>query len=234
MAAKALADLAALPGVSTASALAQAQTTALASGAVLPVQTPLDAVAQLRRGTTVAVLGSTSLLLGLLAEASRTGSWAGVIGMPSLGVAAAAECGVELGRLVLVPRPGNDVAAVIGAVMDGVDLVVVGPAACRAMSAPMAQRLSRRARNRGAVLLATGEWSGADLTLRCELGTWAGGSQDGRGRLDYRDTVVHRTGKTTAGGGRPVSVRLPGPNGTPGPTTETATPATYPPMTVVN
>lgn len=234
MAAKALAELTALPGVSTASALAQARTTALASGAVLPVQAPLAVVAQLRRGTTVAVLGSTSVLLGLLAEASRTGSWAGVIGMPSIGVAAAAECGVDLGRLVLVPRPGNDVAAVIGAVMDGVDLVVIGPAVCRAMASSMAQRLSRRARNRGVVLLATGVWPGADLIVRCEPGTWAGGSQDGRGRLEYRDTVVHSFGKAVAGGGRPVAVRLAGPCGAPVTAAETVTPEMYSPMTVVS
>src|ERR1051325_2751052 len=67
----------------------------------------------LRRGSTVAVAagpsapaaGGTSLLLALLSEASRQGSWCAVVGVPSLGAIAAAESGVALDRLALVPDP---------------------------------------------------------------------------------------------------------------------------------
>ena len=47
----------------------------------------------LRRGQVVAVEGSTSLVLALVAEASKEGSWAAMIGMPHVGVVAAARRG---------------------------------------------------------------------------------------------------------------------------------------------
>jgi hypothetical protein len=62
----------------------------------------------LRRGATVAATGGTSLLLALLAGATSTGGWAGVVGLPSLGAVAAAEQGVPLERLALAPHPGPD------------------------------------------------------------------------------------------------------------------------------
>ena len=51
--------------------------------------------------------GATSLLLALLAERLASGAWAGVIGRPELGLVAAAEAGVALERLALVPYPGG-------------------------------------------------------------------------------------------------------------------------------
>ncbi|MDN5931733.1 MAG: hypothetical protein L0I24_11835, partial [Pseudonocardia sp.] len=57
-----------------------------ADGRVLPVAGPLARLLPaggLRRGSSVAVLGgpgSTSLLLGLIAEASADGAWVGVVG----------------------------------------------------------------------------------------------------------------------------------------------------------
>src|SRR5436305_1103558 len=82
------------------------------------------------------------------------GSWAAVVGMPDLGLLAAAELGVVLHRLVLVPRPGTELGAVVAALLDGVDLVVVatdGIALLRSRGAGLARRLSARARHRGAV-----------------------------------------------------------------------------------
>ncbi|NBH10575.1 hypothetical protein GTY80_45970, partial [Amycolatopsis sp. SID8362] len=67
--------------------------------------------------------GSTSLLLALLAPATAAGSWAAVVGLPSLGLAAAAEHGADLSRLALVPRPGAEFPAVVAALLDGVDVV---------------------------------------------------------------------------------------------------------------
>jgi hypothetical protein len=53
----------------------------------------------LRRGRTIAAVGSTSLIITLLAGAMiGTTSWAAVIGMPGFGALAAAEAGVPLDR----------------------------------------------------------------------------------------------------------------------------------------
>src|SRR5205807_8976144 len=76
-----------------------------------PVAEPLAALLPgggLRRGSVIAVHGSLSLLLALLAAATAQGAWAAVIGVGDLGVLAAAEAGVVVRRLALVPRPGSD------------------------------------------------------------------------------------------------------------------------------
>ncbi len=216
--AEAIARLTSLPGISTARVLADARSTALASGDTLPVAAPLAAIAELRRGTTVAVHGSTSLLLALLAEATCSGSWAAAAGMPGLGLAAAAELGVDLSRLALLPRPrATELPTVLGALLDGVDLVVLGPAVCRDVSPALARRLSQRARNRGAVLLTTGTWPAVDLEVRAEPGHWSGGALDGHGRLTHRDTVIHRRGRGDAARPGILALHLPGPTGAPAP-----------------
>ena len=55
----------------------------------------------------MAVTDSTSLLFALLAKPMAQGAWAAIVGMPDLGAAAAVEYGIDLGRLALVPRPGD-------------------------------------------------------------------------------------------------------------------------------
>ncbi|TVT37153.1 hypothetical protein FNH05_25060, partial [Amycolatopsis rhizosphaerae] len=138
-----VAELAALPGMSTASGVAAASAHARTTGQVLPVLPELRELLPaggLRRGGTVAVRGSTSLLLALLAEATATGSWAAAVGMPNLGLVAAAEFGIEVRRLALVPRPGAEFAPVTAALLDGMDLVAVAPGA--ALSPSVARRLS--------------------------------------------------------------------------------------------
>jgi len=172
----------------------------------------------LRRGGTVAVAanadgrsassraGATSLLFALVAEASSSGSWCAVVGLPRLGLVAAAEAGVAVERFALVPHPGPDWAAVVAALIDGVDIVVVatpGPVA-----AAVASRLGARARQRGAVLIPVGQWPGADLTLTVTGDTWHGLGQ-GRGRLRTRDLEVHVQGRGAAARGRRAMLSLP-------------------------
>ncbi|HYZ09141.1 MAG TPA: hypothetical protein VE709_11300, partial [Pseudonocardiaceae bacterium] len=79
-------------------------------GRPYPVHAPLAPLLPgggLRRGSVVAVRGSTALLLALLAAATTQGAWAAVVGIGDLGVLAAAEAGVAVQRLVLVPAPGE-------------------------------------------------------------------------------------------------------------------------------
>ncbi|ATY17011.1 hypothetical protein CU254_41210 (plasmid) [Amycolatopsis sp. AA4] len=230
-AADALARLSSIPGVSTATALAGERASAASEGSTLPVAGPLAALGPLRRGTTVSVAGSTSLLLALLAEATTNGAWAALVGCPSVGVVAAAELGVALQRVVLVPRPGADAAAAVGALLDGLDIVVLGEALCRTVSAAAAARFSRRARNRGAVLIAAGPWPGADLGLRCEPGRWHGAAADGRGRFEYREAVIRRDGRRAPEAA--VAVRLPGAGGTIAAASTAPAQAARPAMTVV-
>ncbi|GIG25877.1 hypothetical protein [Cellulomonas denverensis] len=159
----------------------------------------------LRRGGTTAVLGSTSLVLAMIAAAcTAREAWAAVVGQPSIGLVAAAEAGVGLDRLALVPRPGPDAPSVLAALLDGLDLVVVGPGA--ALQDSDRRRLMARARDRGSVLLATTPWPGAGCVLTVTGGRWTGPGE-GDGRLRARELHLTRTGRGAAGG-RPEELDL--------------------------
>ena len=174
----------------------------------LPVPAPLAEILPdgLRRGATTAVLGSTSLVLTLLAHACAGGAWAAVVGQPTIGLLAAAQAGVALDRLALVPRPGTDPAAVLAALIDGLDVVVVGPEV--ALSDADRRRLSARARERGAVLLPTVAWAGANAVLSVEQARWTGVGA-GDGRLRTHSLRVARTGRGSAAVPHVVEVTLP-------------------------
>lgn len=175
---------------------------------VLPVAEPLARLlpeAGLRRGSTVAVStgpGSTSLLLALLAQASAGGAWVGVVGRPELGLVAAAEAGVRLERLALVPHPGGDLVAVTAALLDGLDVVAVAGVERAGMRAPDRRRLEARARQRGVVLVPLGSWPGADVELSCSEPRWEGlgaGADGGSGRLCARGLRVRSSGRGIVG-----------------------------------
>ncbi len=169
----------------------------------------------LRRGSTVAVAagrsataaGGTSLLLALLSEASRSGSWCAVVGVPSLGALAAAESGIALDRLALVPDPGPEWPTVVAALIDGVDLIVL--AVPGGVSASIASRLVARARQRGSVLVPYGDWSGADVTLRVLEAHWEG-LDEGHGRLRRRKVTVLARGRGAAARPKEVTMWMPG------------------------
>jgi hypothetical protein len=194
--------LTALNGVSAANELAQAPVEK-----ALPV---LDGLAGLlpwgglRRGSTVVVRGSTTLLFALLAAATAEGSWAAVVGMPDLGLVAAAELGVVVHRLALVPAPGAELVSVTAALLDGVDLVAVA----KQPRPAEARRLSARARHRGSVLIPVGAWPGADLELD-GADRWSGLS-DGHGFLRTRELVVRSHGRGAAARGNQVRLTFPG------------------------
>src|SRR5581483_1782034 len=71
----------------------------------------------LRRGSTVAVAGSMSLVLATLAAASADGAWCALVGMPQLGAEAAHDLGIELSRLALAPDPAGSWVPVVGALL---------------------------------------------------------------------------------------------------------------------
>jgi hypothetical protein len=59
----------------------------------------------LRRGSTVAVTSSVSLLLALLGPASAAGAWTAMVGMPAISAEAAVEAGLALERLAIICPP---------------------------------------------------------------------------------------------------------------------------------
>ncbi len=160
----------------------------------------------LKRGSVVQVTGSTALMLEMLAAASTEELWTAIVGQPHLGILAAAEAGVELQRLILVPNPGPDAVLALSALLDGVDILIVGPNAVLLPSDR--RRLTARARERGTVIIATATWPGTQVELNVTGVRWRGLDM-GTGRLQSRELRVERTGRGSAAQRTHVDVVLP-------------------------
>jgi hypothetical protein len=161
----------------------------------------------------VTVSRSVALALALAAGASAAGSWVAAVGLPDLGIVAAAETGIALERLALVPTPGARAwPAVVAAFLDAVDVVLV--CAPARLPAAQARRLAARARERGSVLVPLGAWpEPADLRLAVTASAWRGLGQ-GHGRLQSRQVEVLVAGRGAATRERRVLLWLPSPDGT--------------------
>ncbi|MDN4479359.1 hypothetical protein [Demequina muriae] len=146
----------------------------------------------LGRGQVVSVTGATSLMLALASAASAEGSWTAAIGMPTVGVVAAARRGIALERFALIPHPGAQAAQAVGACVDGMDVVLLGERL--ALSDADRRRLAARVKERGGLIIAAGEWPGAHVTLTVERSSWEGlGAGDGR--LIERELTVAVSGR---------------------------------------
>lgn len=185
-----------------------------ASAATLPIPqvlAPLFPGGALRRGSTITVNGSSSLVLAFVAQVSAAPGWCAEVGSPLLGSTAAAEAGVALDRFVRVEQPGEQWASVTASLLEAFDLVVVHPPA-RASQGDM-RRLTARARERSAVLLAIGGWEGAQINL-CVTGQRWQGLGAGHGYLQAREVEVQAVGRGAAARRRATRLWLPGADGT--------------------
>lgn len=194
----------------------KARPVALAGDRLLPALAPLAPLLPdggLRRGSVVSVTGSTSLALALLAGASAAGSWCAAVGLPSLGVVAAAEMGIALDRFPLVAAPSqpDEWAWAVAALIDAVDVVLARPPG--PVREAHARRLAAKVRERSAVMVLTGgSWPGADVRLAVTGAAWEGVGQ-GDGRLRARRVDVVGAGRGAAGREKRVALWLPGPDG---------------------
>ncbi len=186
----------------------------------------------LRRGSTVAVTNSVSLLLALVGETSARGGWVALVGMPAISADAAAEAGIELSRLAVID-PGHagwapaSWTTAVGALLDAVDLVVARPGAAggygsvagsaagrRAggVSDGDARRLNARARGKDAVLVLFGQqaqhWPAVEVELSARHTRWDG-IGEGYGRLTGRRLSVSASGKGRSARPRTTDLRLP-------------------------
>lgn len=153
----------------------------------------------LRRGSTVAVTSSVSLLLTLLGAASAAGAWTAMVGMPAISAEAAVEAGLALDRLAIVgpppagredggrseltPRTGPSWTTVVGTLLDAVDLVVAQPGGSGVpagaasghrgwtgrVSDGDARRLTARARGKGGILVLFGPQAASWPSVEIEL-----------------------------------------------------------------
>lgn len=159
----------------------------------------------LRVGSAYSLSPSPSLLGALLSAASQKGSWCAIIGMPTIGVEAMADLGVDLERLVLVPDPGPRWLTVATALSEVIPLIAVHPRS-RASDADIS-RLNARLRDRGCTLLVTAPWPQSEATIRVEKTEWHG-LGEGWGLLADRTMTLRATSRRQEAPRR-VQVRLP-------------------------
>ena len=206
----------------------------------LPVLDPLRGLfpgGALQRGWVIATGGdgATSLALAVAAGPSAAGSWTAVVGEEGLGLAAAAEAGMVLERLLVVTAPEPRAAAeAVAALVGSVDIVLLGSEI--RLGAADHRRLAARLRERGSVLIRLGGdssqgaevWTGgarsssgrvgdshgADVRLQVVSSRWSG-LGDGWGLLRSRHVSVQVQGRGAAGRPRSVDLLLPGPDGSP-------------------
>lgn len=108
------------------------------------------------RGRVYGITGdaSMSLLFALVARPTVHGSWWAMVDMPRAGLLSAAEHGVALQRVMCVSSGSSRVwPQVVGALVDGIDLVTVASPMCTPSDA---RRIAARVRAQGSVLLVVG------------------------------------------------------------------------------
>jgi hypothetical protein len=178
-----------------------------------PALTDLLPGGVLTAGSVYSVADSTTLALSLLQAPSAAGSWCAVVGMPDLGIEAAAGLGLDLERLVLVPHPGEQWLSVVSALVDVVSIMLVRPPSQNGrlrISDAAASKLASRLRQREAVLVSLGDWPGAQARLAVTSSNWAGlGS--GFGHLTGRQVTVSSTAAAWQGRAKSRRLWLPGP-----------------------
>ncbi|HEY6813689.1 MAG TPA: hypothetical protein VI074_13475 [Propionibacteriaceae bacterium] len=146
----------------------------------------LSGVIQLRTGEAYAV-DSPSLATALVAGPSQAGEWIAFVGVPDLGLEAAAQFGIDLDRTVVVPRPGELWLSVTAGLLDVATVVVVKPP--MPVTAQQAERLKSRLQMKDAALVCLGEWPRSNATLTITESSWLGLGR-GHGRLMARRVVV--------------------------------------------
>ncbi|WP_369045133.1 hypothetical protein [Sinomonas sp. P10A9] len=171
----------------------------------------------LRGGAAYSLETPLSVAMALLAGASAEGQWCGAAGVQDFGAEAAAGFGVDLDRFVLVPDPGDDWTAAVGALVEVLPLVLVRPPGT--VRPGDASRLGSRLRERGGVLLVLGTWPQSEGRLTASSSSWEGlGHGHGhlarhRVRLELNQRGRTRTGTVefgpTSGAGLPGAATRP-------------------------
>lgn len=176
---------------------------ALARERTLPVAEGLAGLLPeggLVRGRLVACTGpaATSLALSLVAPAVAAGAWLALVDLPTVGLDAAGEAGIPLGRMVAVSS--DDWVTTVAAAVDGFDVVLTGGARRgrgRIGLRPGAVgRVRSRIQQREAVVVVVGDPGElpCDGVLDTTDPTWEG-LGDGHGRLCRRTVEVRAGGR---------------------------------------
>jgi hypothetical protein len=159
---------------------------------VLPVPAELAAILPgggLARQAVTEVSDCPPLIVEFITQTTAQGGHVGVIGWPDLSLAGVVERG-DLERVIVVPEPGPDPLAVIGVLVEGLDLVVAHWPVPAELPPARARPLLARLREGVSVLVLVGAWvASPSLRLSAEVITFRGIGA-GTGRIRGVDIAV--------------------------------------------
>ncbi|WIM68173.1 hypothetical protein QP027_01880 [Corynebacterium breve] len=131
-----------------------------------------------------------SLVVELLEQATRQGSYAGVVGWPELSYA-----GINnLHHVVAVPDPGMDPLSVLTVLVEGLDLVVYRGAAAQLSPTRARPLLGKLRAGHAALLLVGTQVQSPTLTVEAEVTAFRGIGQ-GSGRITGMDIAIRAEAK---------------------------------------
>lgn len=144
----------------------------------------------LPRGKATQSTQCPALIVALLSQATAAGGYAAVVGWDELSLAGVAELGGALERIAVIPKPGADPLAIVGALVEGMDLVVFRSASRLDLSVARSRPLLAKLR-KGTAALVLVECSVPSPAVLLE-GRVAGfrGIRPGRGRIVGFDVEV--------------------------------------------
>lgn len=170
------------------------------------------------RGSSVVCHGTVAVSTAFLlaAAASQAHAWVGVAGLPTFGAQACREMGMVLERVVMVRSPAghrdDDAtwAPVLGALVDGFDVVVFGAAG--QVRPGTARRVQARLQTRGSILVLVGDAGPFSADVRMTTTAAWQGLQAGAGYLRQRTVDVTVDGRRIPRA-RHDRLAMPGPTG---------------------
>ncbi len=178
---------------------------------------PLFPWSGLPRGWSVGFTGrgAWTLAAAMMVPSLGDQGWMAVVGAPRINLAAAAETGLRMDRVLVVETPPTGQwGMVVAALLEAVQVVVVSPHS--PIGARDARRISARLREQRATLLhldGAAKWPTAlDMNLSCTTDEWLG-IGEGHGYLRFRRMTVDAVGRRSAARTRSVSLWMPGPEG---------------------
>lgn len=154
----------------------------------------------LPRGAVTDAADCPAALVDVLAAVTAAGGCAAVVGYPRLALAAVEAAGGDLDRTIVIPDPSPHTGAVLGTLVEGLDLVLHHTAA--PVTPTAARPVDARLRRSSCVLLVVGGWPGARLHL-----DWRVDGVTGLGRGSGRIRGLTLIGRAHGQGQPPVGFR---------------------------
>lgn len=141
-------------------------------------------------GSITTTQGSTHTALTLITQHTTNAGWVAIIGAPNINYTTLQDLGANLNHIIVVPHPNENTPQIIAALIEGVDLILLGPAVT--LTHAEQRTLTARNRERGTHIISQKPWANARTHITTTHGTWHG-TNKGLGRLTNTTYTLTKT-----------------------------------------